>query len=192
MVASLLLRGHPLIRLGLRNRGLCTGILQVTRRSCCTAMPASTPPGGGLSSAENTTSVLSTTDPPKYQRWDEPGYRKWKNQEEEILSDIDPIISLTKEILHSNRYVDGERLTFEDEKIVVDRLLAHHPHAEDKIGCGLESIMALCDRTSESSFFFATFFLLGEEDLMKLLDWKSKHCCSCVDIVVVSSENLMK
>ncbi|KAG6608449.1 Protein DCL-like, chloroplastic, partial [Cucurbita argyrosperma subsp. sororia] len=141
MVASLLLRGHPLIRLGLRNRGLCTGIVQVTRRSCCTAMPASTPPGGGLSSAENTTSVLSATDPPKYQRWDEPGYRKWKNQEEEILSDIDPVISLTKEILHSNRYVDGERLTFEDEKIVVDRLLAHHPHAEDKIGCGLESIM---------------------------------------------------
>lgn len=29
----------------------------------------------------------------------------------------------------------------EDERTVVDRLLAHHPHAEDKIGCGLESIM---------------------------------------------------
>lgn len=41
--------------------------------------------------------------------------------------------------------MDGERLTSEDEKIVVDRLLAHHPHAEDKIGCGLESIMVRFD-----------------------------------------------
>lgn len=39
------------------------------------------------------------------------------------------------------RYLDGECLTAEDEKIVVDRLLAYHPHSEDKIGCGLDSIM---------------------------------------------------
>ncbi|CAK9317121.1 unnamed protein product [Citrullus colocynthis] len=141
MAASLLLRGHPLLRLGLRHRGLCTGIVQVTRRSCCTATAASTPPDGNLTSAENTTSVSSATEPPKYQRWDEPDYRKWKGQEVEILSDIEPVICLAKEILHSNRYADGERLTSEDERIVVDRLLAHHPHSEDKIGCGLESIM---------------------------------------------------
>lgn len=39
------------------------------------------------------------------------------------------------------RYMDGERLTPKDEQAVVDRLLAHHPHSEDKIGCGLDSIM---------------------------------------------------
>ncbi|KAL0314917.1 UNVERIFIED_CONTAM: protein DCL, chloroplastic [Sesamum angustifolium] len=39
------------------------------------------------------------------------------------------------------RYMDGERLTPEDEKAVLDKLLAHHPHSEDKIGCGLDSIM---------------------------------------------------
>ncbi|KAG7024277.1 Protein DCL-like, chloroplastic [Cucurbita argyrosperma subsp. argyrosperma] len=141
MAASLLLRGHPLLRFGLCHRGLCSGVVQVTRRSCFTATAASTPPDGSLTSAENTASVSSASQPTKFQRWCEPDYRKWKDQEDEILSDVEPVISLTKEIIHSNRYVDGERLTSEDERIVVDRLLAHHPHAEDKIGCGLEFIM---------------------------------------------------
>ena len=39
------------------------------------------------------------------------------------------------------RYMDGERLTAEHEKVVVERLLAYHPHSEDKIGCVLDSIM---------------------------------------------------
>ncbi|PNX78263.1 protein DCL chloroplastic-like [Trifolium pratense] len=72
---------------------------------------------------------------------DEPDYRKWKDKENEILDDIEPIILLTKEILHSPKYMDGGRLTVEDEKAVVEKLLAYHPHSEDKIGCGLESIM---------------------------------------------------
>lgn len=37
--------------------------------------------------------------------------------------------------------MDGERLVPEDEKAVIDKLLAHHPRSEDKIGCGLDSIM---------------------------------------------------
>lgn len=37
--------------------------------------------------------------------------------------------------------MDGERLTVEDEETVVEKLLSHHPHSEDKIGCGLDSIM---------------------------------------------------
>jgi hypothetical protein len=86
-----------------------------------------------------TTSVGKTT---KYHLWaDDPEFRKWKSKEEEILKDIEPIVSLTKEILHSDRYSDGERLTDEDAKAVVDKLLAYHPHCEDKIGVGLDSIM---------------------------------------------------
>lgn len=40
-----------------------------------------------------------------------------------------------------SRYMDGERLTAEDERAVVGKLLAYHPHSEDKIGSGLDSIM---------------------------------------------------
>lgn len=44
------------------------------------------------------------------------------------------------------RYMDGARLSAEDEKVVVERLLAYHPQSEDKIGCGLESIMVSSEK----------------------------------------------
>ncbi|CAN6482403.1 unnamed protein product [Victoria cruziana] len=68
-------------------------------------------------------------------------YKRWKEKEEEILVDIEPITLLAKNILHSDRYADGDCLTAQDEKEVVKKLLAYHPHADDKIGCGLSSIM---------------------------------------------------
>ncbi|VAI16525.1 unnamed protein product [Triticum turgidum subsp. durum] len=40
-----------------------------------------------------------------------------------------------------NRYGDGAFLSPEDEKVVVEKVLAHHPRFEDKIGCGLDAIM---------------------------------------------------
>ncbi|KAL8230934.1 hypothetical protein R6Q57_000712 [Mikania cordata] len=77
--------------------------------------------------------------PPKCEH--DPDYRKWKDKEAEILLDIDPITLLIKDILHSDRYMDGHQLTSNDVKIVVEKVLAYHPHSEDKIGCGLDSIM---------------------------------------------------
>ncbi|KAF2579006.1 protein DCL, chloroplastic isoform X2 [Brassica napus] len=74
-------------------------------------------------------------------RYEDPDYRKWKNLEAEILGDIEPIALLAKDVLHSDRYLDGERLDFEDEKIIMEKLLAFHPYAKDKIGCGLDFIM---------------------------------------------------
>ncbi|KAF3326055.1 Protein DCL [Carex littledalei] len=37
--------------------------------------------------------------------------------------------------------MDGEELNKEDEEFIILKLLAYHPHAEDKIGCGLQAIM---------------------------------------------------
>ncbi|KAL1353663.1 hypothetical protein HN51_017579 [Arachis hypogaea] len=65
----------------------------------------------------------------------------WKEKEEEILRDIEPVVTLTKDILHSPRYKDGAQLTVEDQKIVEEMILPYHPHSEDKIGSGIESIM---------------------------------------------------
>ncbi|XP_076888966.1 protein DCL homolog, chloroplastic-like [Bidens hawaiensis] len=80
--------------------------------------------------------------PPRNPKWvNDPDYRKWKDKEAEILLDIDPTTLLIKDILHSGRYMDGEQLTSTDQKLVVDKLLAYHPHSEDKIGCGIDSIM---------------------------------------------------
>jgi Protein of unknown function (DUF3223) len=37
--------------------------------------------------------------------------------------------------------LDGAKLNKEDEELVIEKLLAYHPHSEDKIGCGLQAIM---------------------------------------------------
>ncbi|KAL5707061.1 hypothetical protein ACHQM5_025156 [Ranunculus cassubicifolius] len=96
---------------------------------------ATTTTTNGGDRAENTGGI-------KFIKWeDSPEYRQWKDREAEILQDIEPIVLKTKEILHSKRYADGECLSVEDEKAVVERLLAYHPHCEDKIGAGLDSIM---------------------------------------------------
>ncbi|KAG9160927.1 hypothetical protein Leryth_008741 [Lithospermum erythrorhizon] len=127
MAAPLLLRGLPFLR---RHHHLPLIPTFILRRRA-------------HSSSSPTTTNLSRLKepPPKYPRMDDPDYNKWKDKEALILQDVEPIIQLTKHILHSQRYMDGARLTVEDEKAVIEKLLAHHPHSQDKIGCGLDSIM---------------------------------------------------
>ncbi|KAF5740648.1 hypothetical protein HS088_TW11G00725 [Tripterygium wilfordii] len=143
MAAAPLLRGFPLLRFRLpRHRlPLPVGSLAHPQRPWCSAAEF-TRQDEDLSSPSKTTTELGVKNCHTYQRRDDPDYRKWKDKEEEIRRDIEPIILLTKDILHSDRYMDGEQLTIEDEKAVVQKLLAYHPHSEDKIGCGLDSIMA--------------------------------------------------
>ncbi|KAL6854560.1 hypothetical protein ACP4OV_019122 [Aristida adscensionis] len=71
----------------------------------------------------------------------------WLEAEGEILRDVEPVVELVKDILHSGRYGDGGFLSPNDGKIIVEKLLSHHPRSEDKIGCGVEAIMV--DRHSE-------------------------------------------
>ncbi|OWM80686.1 protein DCL, chloroplastic [Punica granatum] len=146
--APLLLRGAPLLRLRLHHR-LAAQALPPPRRPCCAAAFATASfstepakPEGQVPSADSTATVLLTAkEPPRFHRWDDPDYRKWKDKEEEILRDIRPILSLAKDILHSKRYLDGERLAAEDETVIVEKLLSYHPRCDDKIGCGLDGIM---------------------------------------------------
>ncbi|KAJ8538114.1 hypothetical protein K7X08_014654 [Anisodus acutangulus] len=136
MAYPLLLRGLPLLRLRLRLRlRFCYQRLQLPPTFVLRLF--STDSG----SAQPFDDPGPNVDQPKYPRWPDPDFRKWEDQQTQILKDVEPVIFLAKEIIHSDRYMDGERLTAEDEEIVVDKLLAYHPHSEDKIGCGLDSIM---------------------------------------------------
>ncbi|OEL16699.1 Protein DCL, chloroplastic [Dichanthelium oligosanthes] len=65
----------------------------------------------------------------------------WEEAEAEILRDVEPVVELVKDILHSRRYGNGGFLGPNDEKVVVEKLLSHHPCADEKIGCGLDGIM---------------------------------------------------
>ncbi|VVB04618.1 unnamed protein product [Arabis nemorensis] len=146
MTSLLLLRTLPLLHNGFLNhrhqiRIAAAGFLSHRRRLWCSL--ADKPqfreddsPAEGSATAMNSTPLVDDN-----WRLEDPDYRKWKNLEAEILRDIEPIALLAKDILHSDRYLDGERLEFEDEKIVIEKLLAYHPYSKDKIGCGLDFIM---------------------------------------------------
>ncbi|KAI3991160.1 hypothetical protein MKX01_022381 [Papaver californicum] len=141
MATLLLLRGIPLLKTrNLRIRFLAP----FWKPSFCTSIKTSNFHDNVTTTTlvtDNSTTTTDTRDLPNYTRWDNPDFRHWKDKESEILTDIEPIILLTKEILHSDRYMDGETLSAEDEKAVVEKLLSYHPHSDDKIGSGLDSIM---------------------------------------------------
>lgn len=52
----------------------------------------------------NPVTLRASSPTPSELSRDDPDYRKWRNKEEEILRDIEPILMLTKHILHSPRY----------------------------------------------------------------------------------------
>ncbi|KAK9097328.1 hypothetical protein Sjap_022825 [Stephania japonica] len=138
--ASLLLRGLPLLlRLRLHHHRVSAARFLntlTTRPSYCAASDLSNPNNDTSAGA-----AAGAGERPRFFRKDSPEYHQWKASESEILRDIEDITMLTKEILHSERYMDGERLSDEDEKAIVEKLLAYHPHSEDKIGCGIDCIM---------------------------------------------------
>lgn len=104
MAAPLLFRGLPLLRLRFCYQRLQhpTFVL-LAPRLFSAASESSQPYDDAASDGEQTTAVLRTKDPPKYPRWPDPDYRKWKEREAQILKDIEPVIFLAKEIIHSDR-----------------------------------------------------------------------------------------
>ena len=86
--------------------------LQSYQRFCLTASLVSTPHRLWCSAVTNSdsesdekASTIATASPNLLRAWDSPSYRKWKDKEDEIFKDIEPIIMLTKDILHSDRSV---------------------------------------------------------------------------------------
>ncbi|KAL5549806.1 hypothetical protein UlMin_005037 [Ulmus minor] len=71
--------------------------------------------------------------------------RRWVNWEDQILEETIPLVGFVRMVLHSGKYKNGEKLTPHHQKIILERLLPYHPEYEKKIGCGVESIMFMCD-----------------------------------------------
>ncbi|CAI0465060.1 unnamed protein product [Linum tenue] len=169
MAASLLLRNAPLLRLRLQYHCLAFATLPPLRRAWCSTAADSTRLDDEVSAAEKTSDLSRAPDRTKYFSVHDPDYRKWKEKEDEILADISPITYLVKDILHSDRYMDGGQLDAEDEKAVVEKLLAYHPNSEDKIGCGLDSIMV--------SFFVCLILSIIISEALHCLHYtKDRNC----------------
>ncbi|TKY75063.1 DCL protein [Spatholobus suberectus] len=65
---------------------------------------------------------------------------KWVDWEDQILEDTVPLVGFVRMILHSGQYENGDRLSPEHEKTILEKLLPFHPESEKKIGCGVDYI----------------------------------------------------
>ncbi|KAH9288448.1 hypothetical protein KI387_032565, partial [Taxus chinensis] len=70
----------------------------------------------------------------------EQNFANWIDWEDEILRETEPLKRHVKMILHSPRYRSGGRLTPQDEKIILEKLLPYHPEFEEKSGPGVDFI----------------------------------------------------
>lgn len=107
-MAAPLLRALPLLRLCRAHRSYHLSLINAPThlRPLCTSAADSTG-GGGDDKSSSLAQIYQSTnikDRPHFPKWDDPDFRKWKIKEAEIFEDIEPIVCLTKEILHSNRW----------------------------------------------------------------------------------------
>nr|GMD42277.1 protein DCL, chloroplastic [Ipomoea batatas] len=94
-----------------QSRGLCFGLLN-RRLFCATTEPSQTPEDSSSAGQNPDTTVLKVNEPPRFPRWSELDYQKWKEKEAEILQDIKPVISLVKDIIHSTRFPHFSQFPF--------------------------------------------------------------------------------
>ncbi|KAJ0262398.1 DNA-directed RNA polymerase V subunit 1 [Hirschfeldia incana] len=77
------------------------------------------------------------------------------SEEQELLSDVDPVMRRLRRIMHQSGYTDGEPISDEDKTYVLEQLLNYHPDKDAKLGPGLDFITVDKHTTfTESRCFF--------------------------------------
>nr|XP_043607079.1 protein DCL, chloroplastic-like [Erigeron canadensis] len=94
--------------------------------------------GGGFSAAELLRKPILGVKEKRSENENEEG--RWVDYEDQILEDTVPLVGFVRMILHSGKYESGERLSLDHQSMILQRLLAHHPECEKKIGCGIDYI----------------------------------------------------
>ncbi|XP_049389577.1 DNA-directed RNA polymerase V subunit 1 isoform X4 [Solanum stenotomum] len=61
-------------------------------------------------------------------------------EEQEILSDVDPIMLKVRKIMHGTGINDGDPLSADDQSYIIDTVLNYHPDKAVKMGAGLDYI----------------------------------------------------
>ncbi|CDY60335.1 BnaC03g72290D [Brassica napus] len=77
------------------------------------------------------------------------------SEEQELLSDVDPVMRRLRKIMHQSGYTDGEPISDEDKTYVLEQILNYHPDKDAKLGPGLDFITVDKHTTfTESRCFF--------------------------------------
>ncbi|OMO87191.1 RNA polymerase, alpha subunit [Corchorus olitorius] len=65
------------------------------------------------------------------------------SEEQDILSEIEPLMQSIRKITHQPGYNDGDPLSASDQSFVLDSVFTHHPDKAAKMGAGVDYVMVL-------------------------------------------------
>ncbi|XVF24456.1 hypothetical protein REPUB_Repub13aG0129600 [Reevesia pubescens] len=63
------------------------------------------------------------------------------SEEQDILSDVEPLMRSIRKIMHQSEYNDGDPLSADDQLFVLDNVFSHHPDKAAKMGAGVDYVM---------------------------------------------------
>ncbi|XVE68305.1 hypothetical protein DITRI_Ditri09bG0056900 [Diplodiscus trichospermus] len=93
------------------------------------------------------------------------------SEEQDILSDVEPLMQSIRKIMHQSGYNDGDPLSAVDQLFVLDNVLAHHPDKAVKMGAGVDYVMV----NKHSSFLDSRCFYVVSTDGHKQ-DFSYRKC----------------
>ncbi|XP_057977242.1 DNA-directed RNA polymerase V subunit 1 [Malania oleifera] len=93
------------------------------------------------------------------------------SEEQDILSDVEPVMRSLRRIMHQSRYNDGDPLSAEDQSFVLENVFNHHPDKEVKMGAGIDYLMV----SKHSSFQESRCFYIVSTDGRKE-DFSYRKC----------------
>jgi DNA-directed RNA polymerase-5 subunit 1 len=62
------------------------------------------------------------------------------SEEQELLSDVEPVMRTLRKIMHPSAYPDGDPISDDDKTFVLEKILNFHPQKETKLGSGVDFI----------------------------------------------------
>lgn len=93
------------------------------------------------------------------------------SDEQDILTDVEPIMQSIRRIMHQSGYNDNDPLSAEDQSYVVDNVLNHHPDKAAKMGAGIDHLTV----SRHSSFPDSRCFYVESTDGSRV-DFSYRKC----------------
>ncbi|KAI6670294.1 hypothetical protein NL676_005179 [Syzygium grande] len=93
------------------------------------------------------------------------------SEEQDILTDVEPIMQSIRRIMHLSGYNDNDPLSAEDQSYIIDNVLNHHPDKAAKIGAGIEHLTV----SRHSSFPDSRCFYVVSTDGSRI-DFSYRKC----------------
>lgn len=62
------------------------------------------------------------------------------SEEQDVLSDVEPLMQSIRRIMHQSGYNDGDPLSVDDQSFVIDKVFMYHPDRAVKMGAGIDFV----------------------------------------------------